>query len=424
MQVVVKTVPEDGAIAGALVVLALVAGCASTRPPSSEEIESALRERLHGVVEEPGFILRSPYGDEATRPYAAVVRREVDRVRECFGDSSAAPVRIYLVPVSGSEAPKPDEFWRHASQGGLEGGAFPSGFAFVWVRPDADPSRAMLEAEMGSSQLRHELAHLFTRRAGLAGRPWFNEGVAQQVEHSQILDGEARWHPFPETLVSARAAFAPGDVARLLAWSLAADGLTGEGRALRYAQAEALLRFLLERSSGTDFVARLREVHALDEKNIAALEPEWGAWLQAQNALAVVCRELASPSPERRYQAAALLPVLAENGACELFSEAADTLALAALRDEQTFGSAATFLVFFRARSLSGGALAELGASRDPREVLLAAALHAQRGESFDLDRARTIWNELDSRSRASCSAPASVIPGLRDRKSSAPARG
>ena len=239
--------------------------------------------------------------------------------------------------------------------------------------------------------------------------------MAQQVEHSQVLDSEMRWHPFPETLVSSRAAFAPGDVARLLAWSLHDDGLTVEGRALRYAQAEALLRFLLERSSGTDFAARLREVRTLDEKAIAALEPEWGAWLQAQDALAVVRRELAAPSPERRHEAAALLPVLAENGARELFSEAADSLALAALRDEQTFGSAATFLVFFRARSLSGDALAELGASRDPRQVLLAAALHAKRGEPFDLDRARTLWNGLDARSRATCGVLAASIPGLRD---------
>jgi hypothetical protein len=416
MQAVVKTVSNDGAIAGAIVVLALVAGCSSTRVSSPEEIESALRERLHVVVEEPGFILRSPYDDEATRPYATVVRRELARVRECFGDSSAVPVRIYLVPVSDADAPKPDESWRHAAQGGFEGGAFETGFAFVWVRPEADPSQALVEAEMGSSQLRHELAHLFTRRAGLAGKSWFNEGVAQQVEHSQFLDGETRWHPFPATLVSARAAFVPGDVARLLAWSAADNGIRMENRALRYAQAEALLRFLLERSSGADFVARLREVRALDEQTIAALEPEWGAWLQAQDALATVRRELASPSPERRREAAALLPVLAEAGARELFSEAADTLALAALCDEQTFGPASTFLAFFRARSLSGNALAELGASRDPREVLLAAALHAQRGEPFDLDRAQSIWNELDPMARLSCSAPARLIPGLHDR--------
>jgi hypothetical protein len=320
-------------------------------------------------------------------------------------------VRIYL-SVRGSEPRNPDESWRHASQGGFEGGAFPSGFAFVWVKPiDDDPSQAMVEAEMGSPQLRHELAHLFTRRAGLAGESWFNEGVAQQVEHAQVLDSETRWHPFPATLVSARAAFVPGDVDRLLAWSI----ITVEGRAKRYAQAEALLRFLLERSSGTDFVARLRQVRALDGKTIAALEPEWGAWLQAQDALATVRRELTSPSPERRREAAALLPVLAEAGARELFSEAADTLALAALRDEQTFGPASTFLAFFRARSLSGDALAELGASREPREVLLAAALHAQRGEPFDLDRAQSIWNELDPMARLSCSA-ARLIPGLRDR--------
>jgi hypothetical protein len=249
----------------------------------------------------------------------------------------------------------------------------------------------------------------------LAGKSWLNEGVAQHVEHL-VFDDETRWHPFPTALVLARDAFAPGETARLLAWSATDDGLTEACRALRYAQAEALLRFLLELSSGSDFVARLRWVHALDEPAIAALEPEWSAWLQAQDALATVRRELASPSPEQRHEAAALLPVLAEAGARELLSEAADTVALGALRDSQTFEPASTFLAFYRARSLSGDALSELCASKDPREVLLAAALRARRGESFDFDRAQTIWSELDPTSRASCVVLASLIPGLHDR--------
>lgn len=405
--------------AGALVALALSVSfvrCTSTRPPSPEEIESALRERLHGVVEEPGFVLRSPYGDEATRPYATVVRRELDRVRECFGDSSAVPVRIYLVPVSESEAPAPDEPWRHAARGGFEGAAHESGFAFVWVRPEADPRQAMVDAETGSSTLRHELAHLFMRRAGLAGKTWFNEGVAQHVEHAQVLDGTMRPHPFPRELLQARDQFAAGDVARLLAWSLHGDELTAEERASRYAKSEALLRFLLERSSGADFVARLREVRALDEKGVAALEPEWRAWLHSQDAVAVVRRELAATSPEVRHEGAELLPELAEAGARELFGEAADTLALVALRDPATFDPAARFLVFFRARALSGGVLQVLESSRAPCEALLAAALHAKRGEPFDLDRARKTWNDLDARARKDCGTLPYSIPGLLDR--------
>ena len=416
MQGVVKTDPKGRAIAGALVVLALVAGCSSTRPPSPEEIEAALRGRLHGVVEEPGFVLRTPYGDEATRAYATVVRREVDRVRGCFGDSSAVPVRIYLVPVSESEAPAPDEPWRHAARGGFEGAAHESGFAFVWVRPDADPPQAMVDAEMGSSQLRHELVHLFMRRAGLAGDSWFNEGVAQHVEHAQVLDGAMRPHPFPTTLLQAREQFAPGDLASLLAWSLHGDELTVEERASRYAKSEALLRFLLERSSGADLVARIREVRALDEAGVAALEPEWRTWLQSQDAVAVVRRELAAPSPEVRHQGVELLPELAEAGARELFGEAADTLALVALRDPATFDPAARFLEFFRARALSGDRLRALESSRAPCEALLAAALRAKRGEPFDLDRARKTWNDLDARDRRDCGTLPYSIPGLLDR--------
>lgn len=398
-----------------LATLVLLAGCSSTRSLTPEEFEAELRQRSRITVEEDDFILCSPYGGEATEPYAAVLRRELREVRECFGDASAVPVRIYLVPVSESEAPAPDEPWRHAAQGGLEGLASPSGFALVWVRPDALPAQALAEAEMGSSQLRHELAHLFTYRAGLTGKSWLNEGVAQHVAHSRVLDGEMRPDPFPASLVKARHEVTPGELSRLLAWSNAGDDLTLEQRRSRYAQAETLLRFLLERSPESDFAARLRQVHALDERAIAALEPEWLSWLGEQDALVVVRRELASTSAERRRRAAALLPILAEAGASELFSEAADALALGALRDPETFEPASTFLVFFRASSLSGAALAALEASGDPREALLAATLRAKRGEPFDLDRARAIWNGLDPGSRARFGVAAVSIPGLRD---------
>jgi hypothetical protein len=399
----------------ALALLASVAGCTSTRSATPEEFEAELRARLTVTVEGDGFVLHSPYGAEATEPYAAVLRRELGVVRRCFADASAEPVRVYLAPVPEADAPAPEEIWRHASRGGLEGFACETRFAVLWVRPNADAAQALVQAGMGSPQLRHELAHLATHRAGLAGKTWFNEGVARHVEHAQFLDGEMRPHPFPATLVKARDEFVPGDVARLLAWSLA-DERTVEEHASRYAKAEALLRFLLERSSGSDFVARLRAVRALDEESIAALEPEWRAWLQAQDALAAVRRELAAPFPELRNEGANLLPELAEVGARELLGEDSDTLALVALRDPETFDPAARFLVFFRARALRKDALLVLEASRAPGETLLAAALRARRGEPFDLERARKTWEDLDSRDRSNCYALAHEIPGLLER--------
>lgn len=398
-----------------------LAACVARPPETPAEIEKTLRAASKTVVDGDSFTLCTPYGERATEPFAAVVREETALVRHLFADAGRPAVRLYLVPIrSGDDgdasASGEVPAWVHVGRDGREGGAFEAGFAYLYVPAELDERQARLRAEFTREPLRHELAHLYARRAALVRTTWFHEGLASEVESMGADGGALRPHPFPPEVFFARATVTKGSVAKLLRWRLVDGGSHAERQRL-YREAQALVRFLVEREAATeDWLARVRAVHALDDATIEALEPEWIEWLAKLDPIGAIRRGAHSTSSWERTESAALLPVLAEHHVPELATRDADVLALDLLDEPVASGSAARFLIYFRARALEGADLETLARSAVPARRLTAYALRAQRGEHVDLDDARALWASVSERDRARFASQAASIPGLEPR--------
>jgi hypothetical protein len=366
------------------------------------------------VVNEPTFTLFSPYDEASTARYADSVRDEIELVRRLIPSGGAKPVRIYFAPIvddSGRELPP----WETPSHRSLKGAAMEGEYAFVYVPVRIETSSAFVRAGfMRGGTLRHELAHLYAARAGLARAPWFDEGLAEEVQAACASGSEVELHPFPPNLLRAREWAKPGSLAVLFGWETTEE-LPPEDLSRRYVWAQALFRFLCEQRTEERFEARARAVMELGERQILAREPEWLAWLARLDALECVRAGAKSPSASERARYAGAMPSLAENGARELFTRDADELALALLVDPACMPSAATFLLYFRAKALRTEDLARLSLSEDPAVILTAQALRARRKEPVDLECARAAWRRLPENDRARCAVLEALLPGSRD---------
>jgi hypothetical protein len=394
----------SAALLGAL----LACACRALPPPSAAELEAELQRSAVTVVREEGFTLFSPYDAATTSVYATILREETERVLRVLDIAAPAAVRIHLVPVP--EEDGASDPWESASHDGFAGGAFESGFAFVYVAAGT-PTAAAVRAEFGRAALRHELAHLHARGAGLGQRTWFNEGLASEIESMREDGPELRARAFTPAFLEARNSAVAGAVAELVRWQRG-DELSDTARAQRYHQSQALFHFLAERAPPGSLRERAAAVHALDEAQILAVEPEWLAWLAGLDALEAIRRGVASPAGAERYDSAALLPILAERGAREVLTRPADELALALLGDPATSEPAASFLLFFRADKLTEADLVALDGAPDPARCLTAAALRARRGEHVDLARARHAWARVPARERHRFAVQTAMIPG------------
>jgi len=394
------------------VVAACLATASACRAPLPVPNEAELRRAARSVVHEATFTLSSPYDDATTADYAASVRDEIGLVRRLFRDDGTKPVRIYLAPIE-DDSGRALQFWQTPSHRSLKGAATEGEFAFVYVPRSVEPSAALASAlSLRGGTLRHELAHLYAARAGLAQATWFNEGLAEEVESMNESGSELVQNPFPATLLLARKTAGPDTLRRLLAWRLG-DDLSDVDRSCRYVWAHALLRFLGEARSDPGFEARTRAVMELDPEAIVAQEPEWLAWLAALDALARIRTGAHSPSARERALSIGVMPSLAENGAPELFTRAADELALEMLADPACMEPAARFLLFFRAREVKVEDLEQLNRSTDPAAILTAQALHAARKEPVDLERARSAWQQVAPDDRLRFIVIESLLPGM-----------
>lgn len=406
-----------------LLVLAalLVSACVARAPRTAAELEATLRRASKTVVDGESFMLCSPYGERETEPFAAVLRDETGLVRRLFADAGRPAVRIYLVPIEAddeSDASASGEVppWVHVGRDGREGGAFEAGFAYLYVPAQLDATYAHVRAHFTRKPLRHELAHLYSRRAALVRATWFHEGIAREVESMAADGGTLRPHRFPPEVFFARATVKEGSTAKLLRWRLADGGAPAELRRL-YGEAQALVRFLVEREATTgEWLARVRAVHALDDAAIEALEPEWIEWLAKLDPLDAIRKGARSSVTSERGESAALLPVLAESRVAELATREADVLALDLLDEPEASESAATFLLYFRARALESADVEALRSSPDPARRLTGWALRARRGEEVDLADARATWAAITERDRARYTVQAASIPGLEAR--------
>jgi hypothetical protein len=389
--------------------LLAASGCRSSLPYPSEE---ELRRDARCVLEEPEFTLFSPYDAAASAHYADAVRAEIGLLRPLIPDAGTTKVRIYLAPLADEQGRTPEP-WQTPSKRSLKGAASEGEFAFVYVPARIEDSSALERAAfMSGGTLRHELAHLYASRAGLARAPWFNEGLALEVESMRSAEGALHAHPFPPYLLVARMHAQPGALQQLLRWSYT-DDLSDSERSLRYVWAHALFRYLFEQQAQGGFLERARAIADLGEQALLAREPAWLAWLAGLDALERIRAGAHSASPVERSLCSGVLPVLAESGAPELATRAADELALELLGDPVCVDPAATFLIFFRAPELRAQDIEELDRSDDPGRVLTAQALHARRKEPVDLERARAAWQRVPERERDRLVVPVSLIPGL-----------
>jgi len=383
------------------------AACRSSLPYPSE---AELARGVCSVVREPAFTLYSPYDSAASAEFAQSVRTELDLVRALIPDARTGALRLYLAPIEG---PSDLQAWETPSNESLKGAATGGEYAFVYVPARLGESSALERATyMRGGTLRHELAHLCANRAGIEGAPWFNEGLALEVESMREAGGELHAHPFPPYLLVARKTAKPGVLAELLHWPYA-DSLPQSERSLRYVWAQALFRFLAEQQPGQEFFERARGVHSLTPSALLERESAWLEWLGKLDALERIRAGADSASKEERALCVGTMPSLAESRVPELFTRGADKLALAKLGDPVCTESAATFLCFFRARDLGARDLEELEQSQDPLRVLTAQALHARRKEPFELERARAAWSRVPESERGRLYVVATLIPGL-----------
>jgi hypothetical protein len=371
-----------------------------------------MQARAQTVVREPAFVLWSPLGAEPTAPYADVVREQTALVRRLFADTLHDPLRMYLValPVDAEPASKP---WQRADRGGLLGEAFDEGYAYVFVPESSTGLAALLQPAMTQPRLRHEIAHLCARRSGLVRARWFHEGMACDVEVMAAQGNELIAHPFPPMLIMARDTAHAGSVAELLHWERndTVDEIT---RSRYYVQSLAFFRFLCERQPSGTWLERARAAWDLDDAHVLALESEWLTWLAHIDVVAEIRRGTQSKSAAQRTEAAQLLPYLAAGKTKDVLTRAADELAIELLNDRDATEPASTFLLIFRAKQLTDADVDHLAASTEPGLVLVAEALHAQRKEFVDADRARAAWSRLSAADQLRFGAAHALIPASR----------
>jgi hypothetical protein len=361
--------------------------------------EAELRRDAKSVVHDPDFTLYSPYDAAASADFANSVRAELGLVRALIPDADATPVRIYLAPIEGGEGLHP---WESPSKQSLKGAATEGEFAFVYVPARIAASSALERAtHLRGGTLRHELAHLAAHRAGLAGAPWFNEGLALEVESMRKEEGALHAHPFPPHLLLARQSAQAGALGELLRWDYG-DEMSDSERSRRYVWAEALFRFLLERQAPGDFLEQARGIRGLGEPALRELEAAWLQWIAKLDALERI----------ERSGCIDVMPMLAEARVPELFTRAADELALSKLGDPACVDPAATFLLFFRAGELRAEDIQALEQSQEPMRELTAQALHARRKEPVDLERARLAWQRVPEAERGRLIVQLALLPG------------
>lgn len=387
------------------VCLALLSACRAPTRSSPEEIETYLRGLSTIVVKDECLELHSPLAAGPTAVYESVLREETALVRTLFPEAHTYVPRFYLAPTEREDTNV--EPWEHATRDGFGGFAFETGFALVFVTADANPNEAAMQAETTRSSVRHEVTHLFARATGLVGARWFREGLACEVESRTAAGGRLHETALHEDVIEARDTARVGSTSELLAWSDNERPVADTQRF--YRESLALFRYLHGRASG-DWIERSRAVLALEPDAIRALEGEWLAWLGRIDAVDAIRAGHRSEWVEERIGTATLLPVLAERQVSELDTREADELALELMLDPVTRDSAATFLLYFRAKDLRSEDVEWLSGSKDPVVELTALALRERRGEPYDERRASELWSHATQEQRFSAYPQATLL--------------
>ena len=376
-----------------LVLLAVLSGCHTGDVTDLDRVTRSSQAK--SIAVDPRFTVYSPYGGETTDRWAELIREETDGVATLFAIDIVEPFTVWLVPLDGDDAVSAFRPSNHGELGRA------SAAAFRLYVPKREVFGAATEDFRGT--VRHELTHLCHARSGLSAPRWAREGIANEVE-TMLPDSGAtglELDPIPIPLAVARLKHREVPLDDLLTWdpAFARDG------PVAYALAQSLVRFLAGHPASPDIRARAASLAQLRTEDVLAREREWRDWLDSLDALTSV-RELAARDASHRRIAAAKLCELAEFGDESVLSSAGDRFAIELLSERDTRVSAATFLLFFRARAINEGSLPALASAPDPGVRLVCFALRQRRGERGDADTIAATWREFE----ASDASQASVM--------------
>ncbi len=269
---------------------ALLAACAASW--TLEEFDALARTHsARTIVLAEDLSLYSPYDPQRTHEYVELFRAQRAEVFALLEVEGAAPTLVELEPNEGLGASVTVEgngIRVHGlstePHGGLLGYA-PGNRVVLAVDPPqtielADGRRISggMAASMFASTIRHELAHVAVFLRGIEDGGWLHEGVAHAVELAQVADGRLLLEPPPEQLTwAARIPREQRSLATLADWRQTLPPTDDDRRARLLAF--SLTLFLLERD-GAPLAEALPRLATIGRHELAALEPEWSAWLE------------------------------------------------------------------------------------------------------------------------------------------------
>lgn len=274
----------------ALALLGLCVACATDT--SLRELDLLARSTgARTVLLEQDLSLYSPFDPSATRAHLDQIRVQRDLVFGLLGLERGAPLCVWLRPDQGLQLELSVEGDRLHLDGlrdrpreGIYGRAWNDEVVLQVAPPQLIelPDGRSLEGQVGAAQyastLRHELAHVATRRLGIHGQAWLDEGVAHLVEWVPIEDGRPRLDPPPAWLrQAARLGPEQRSVDHLLSWQQSLP-VTDADRAARLL-ACSLVAFALERQPAPTLREGLLQLARADAAQLRSLEPDWCARL-------------------------------------------------------------------------------------------------------------------------------------------------
>jgi hypothetical protein len=384
--------------AAVVAALALL-GCTSA-PPT---------ERVSG----PGFVLVSPFEQEATGEWRDLVAEDVAAVAALFRSGVPDPpatVVLDAVDIPG-DATLSERLDPRVE--GLGGQATADGRIRLVVAREGGG----LVSTSNHAKLRHELAHLFLHRRCPHAPLWLHEGLAHEVDDAVMTRTGLAFHPAPVRLAVARALVTDAGAASLWTWERSPRPAQEEESARR-ALSSSFVRFLLERegSGWPDALPRLAALRPADEPELVAA---WRTWLGRLDYAALVERGTAAPDPAIRAGAANALATLAEAARTvpalgESVGAGTDAVALRVLSDPACWPGAATYLAWFRAGALPDADVAGLLApGAPPASRLVGLAIAARRGAAVDDAEVRSLCAALPDHLRVYVVVLRPFLPGV-----------
>lgn len=373
-------------------------GCTSV-PPT---------ERVSG----PGFVLVSPFAQDATGEWRDLVAQDVAAVATLF--ESEVPDPPATVVLDAVDIPEDATLSERLDPrvDGLGGQATADGrIRLVVAREGAGLISTSIHAK-----LRHELAHLFLHRRCPHAPLWLHEGLAHEVDDAVMTRTGLVFHPAPVRLAVARVLVTDAGAASLWTWERSPMPDQDEESARR-ALASSFVRFLLERetSGWPEALPRLAALRPAHEPELVAA---WRTWLERIDYAALVERGAADPDAAIRAGAANALPSLAEAARTvpaldSSVGVATDAVALRVLSDPACWPGAATYLAWFRAGALSDAEVAGLLAPGAPAASrLVGLAIAARRGAAVDDAEVRSLCAALPGELRRYVVVLSPFLPG------------